>query len=63
MTQTGRIYRGLTSEQRQALLQEPDPHARLDRLLALGASRFEPPSPVDGLVVLQDPEGNEFCLT
>ncbi|QSB15355.1 VOC family protein [Natronosporangium hydrolyticum] len=36
--------------------------AETERLLGLGARRFEPPSPEEGIVVLQDPEGNEFCV-
>ncbi|MGD7732060.1 VOC family protein [Propionibacteriaceae bacterium G57] len=39
------------------------PDAEVQRLLDLGATRFEPPSPRQGLVVLCDPEGNEFCVT
>jgi hypothetical protein len=35
--------------------------AELARLLDLGAS-LAPAQPNDGLVVLFDPEGNEFCL-
>ena len=33
----------------------------LDRLLGLGARAFDD-QPNDDLIVLQDPEGNEFCL-
>lgn len=32
------------------------------RLIALGATRYEPSSAQDDLVVLCDPEGNEFCV-
>ncbi|MGO3152821.1 MAG: VOC family protein [Galactobacter sp.] len=37
------------------------------RLIALGASVFkrvppEPPLEEEGLIIMQDPEGNEFCL-
>lgn len=39
-----------------------DLDADVQRLLNLGARRFEPASPEDGLVILQDPEGNEFCV-
>ena len=35
--------------------------AELERLLELGAS-LAPEQANDGLVVLLDPEGNEFCL-
>lgn len=43
-------------------LSTTDLDAGVQRLLDLGATRFEPPSPEDGLVVLRDPEGNEFCV-
>lgn len=33
----------------------------LDRLLSLGAHAFDD-QPSEDLVILQDPEGNEFCL-
>ena len=40
--------------------------AECERLTALGASRvrrFEPEPPMShGFIVMQDPEGNEFCL-
>ncbi len=39
-----------------------DPTADVDRLVALGARRVGPPSSDTVLVVLQDPEGNEFCV-
>jgi predicted enzyme related to lactoylglutathione lyase len=38
-----------------------DPQAEADRLVALGATRIDPGQ--DGLVVLADPDGNEFCLS
>jgi hypothetical protein len=40
--------------------------AECERLAALGATRlqrFEPAPPMSaGFIVMQDPEGNEFCL-
>lgn len=52
---------GLQAEQRMAVLE-----TECTRLVALGASRvqrFEPEPPTSlGFIVLQDPEGNEFCL-
>jgi hypothetical protein len=40
--------------------------AECDRLVALGAKRvrrFDPAPPLDaGTIVMNDPEGNEFCL-
>lgn len=40
--------------------------AECTRLLELGATRmrrFEPEPPLsNGFIVMQDPEGNEFCL-
>ena len=40
--------------------------AECERLVALGATRvqrFEPALPMgSGHIVMQDPEGNEFCL-
>lgn len=52
---------GLAGEERMAALE-----AECDRLVALGATRlrrFEPNPPTSaGFIVLQDPEGNEFCL-
>ena len=52
---------GLQGDERMAALE-----AESDRLLALGAtrlSRFEPDPPMSGgFIVMQDPEGNEFCL-
>ncbi|MFC3995575.1 VOC family protein [Nocardiopsis sediminis] len=42
----------------------PDLHAELPRLLELGATRREGPVEEDHhrLVIMADPEGNEFCL-
>jgi hypothetical protein len=52
---------GLQGEERMAALE-----AECDRLVALGATRlrrFEPEPPMSsGFLVMQDPEGNEFCL-
>ena len=52
---------GLEGEQRMAALE-----AECDRLVALGAKRVrrdEPAPPLSlGLIVMTDPEGNEFCL-
>jgi hypothetical protein len=52
---------GLDGDDRMAALE-----AECDRLLALGATRlrrFEPAPPMSaGFIVMQDPEGNEFCL-
>ncbi len=52
---------GLEGEARMVALE-----AECDRLVALGAtrvSRFEPAPPMSaGFLVMQDPEGNEFCL-
>ena len=42
-------------------LAAPDLAAEVDRLVRLGATVL-PLQPEDGLVVLQDPEGNEFCV-
>lgn len=39
-----------------------DLEAEVERLLGLGATRFEPPSRDDELGVLCDPEGNEFSV-
>jgi len=48
-------------EERMAALE-----AECERLVALGATRvqrFEPKAPTSsGFIVMQDPEGNEFCL-
>ena len=52
---------GLKGDDRLAALE-----AECERLVALGATRvqrFEPePNLSDGFIVMQDPEGNEFCL-
>jgi hypothetical protein len=52
---------GLTGDERMAALE-----AECDRLVALGATRvrrYEPAPPLaGGHLVMQDPEGNEFCL-
>jgi glyoxalase superfamily protein len=51
---------GLEGEERMAALD-----AECERLVALGATRLqrlEPNSLDAGTVVMQDPEGNEFCL-
>ena len=52
---------GLEGDERMAALE-----AEHDRLVALGATRlerFEPSPPMGGgHIVMQDPEGNEFCL-
>jgi len=52
---------GLRGEERMAALE-----AECRRLVALGASRIrrdEPAPPMSaGLIVMADPEGNEFCL-
>jgi hypothetical protein len=52
---------GLQGEERMAVLE-----AEAERLTKLGATRlqrYEPAPPLDaGLIVMADPEGNEFCL-
>jgi hypothetical protein len=51
---------GLEGEQRMRALEQ-----EADRLVALGATRlqrFEPDRIDAGHLVMQDPEGNEFCL-
>jgi Glyoxalase-like domain len=52
---------GLEGDERMAALED-----EADRLVALGATRmkrFEPDPPMSaGFLVMQDPEGNEFCL-
>ena len=52
---------GLQGEERMAALE-----AEAERLTKLGATRlkrYEPAPPLDaGLIVMADPEGNEFCL-
>lgn len=56
-----RAGEGLRGEERMAVLE-----AEAARLVALGATRarrFEPDPPMShGFIVMQDPEGNEFCL-
>jgi hypothetical protein len=51
----------LRGDERMAALE-----TECERLLALGATRlrrFEPDEPLSiGFIVMQDPEGNEFCL-
>lgn len=51
---------GLRGDDRMAALE-----AEAERVCALGATRvqrFEPADMSNGFIVLQDPEGNEFCL-
>ena len=52
---------GLAGDERMAALE-----AECERLLALGATRVERHEPdlpfAGGHIVMQDPEGNEFCL-
>jgi hypothetical protein len=52
---------GLEGDERMAVLE-----TECARLVALGATRsqrFEPAPPMSaGFIVMQDPEGNEFCL-
>ncbi|MEU3624383.1 glyoxalase [Amycolatopsis coloradensis] len=52
---------GLRGDERMAALE-----AECDRLVGLGAKRiqrFEPEQPLSlGFIVMNDPEGNEFCL-
>ena len=51
---------GQEGDERMATLE-----AEAARLVALGASRFKrfEPGPMEaGFIVMQDPEGNEFCL-
>ena len=44
-------------------LYSDDPEAEIERLLRLGAHRHErTPEPGEDFVVLQDPEGNLFCV-
>jgi glyoxalase superfamily protein len=55
-----RAAAGLSGEDRLTALE-----AECDRLVGLGASRvqrFEPDALSAGFIVMQDPEGNEFCL-
>jgi hypothetical protein len=51
---------GLQGEQRMAALEEAA--AELVSLGAARVRRFEPGALDQGFVVMQDPEGNEFCL-
>ena len=57
----GRVAQGLEGRERMQALE-----AECERLTALGArrvERFEPTPPTSlGFIVMQDPEGNEFCL-
>ncbi|HEX8099469.1 MAG TPA: VOC family protein [Actinomycetota bacterium] len=40
-----------------------DPEAEIERLIGLGAKRFDRvPEPGEDFVVLEDPEGNLFCV-
>jgi hypothetical protein len=51
---------GLTGDERMAALEE-----ECTRLVALGATRvrrLEADEMDEGIIVMQDPEGNEFCL-
>jgi catechol 2,3-dioxygenase-like lactoylglutathione lyase family enzyme len=52
---------GLAGEERMAALE-----AEAERLVALGATRLERHEPAPpmgaGHIIIQDPEGNEFCL-
>ena len=52
---------GLQGDERMAALE-----AECERLVGLGATRlerFEPAPPMSaGHIIMQDPEGNEFCL-
>jgi predicted enzyme related to lactoylglutathione lyase len=52
---------GLEGDERMAALE-----TECERVVALGAvrvQRFEPAPPMSsGFIVMQDPEGNEFCL-
>ena len=44
-------------------LYPPDRDGEVERLLGLGARRFErTPEPGEDFVVLEDPEGNLFCV-
>lgn len=57
-----RVVPGLSGDERMAALE-----AEADRLGALGATRayrIDPAPPMEsGFLTMQDPEGNEFCLT
>lgn len=51
---------GLRGDARMAALE-----AECERLIGIGAtriSRTEPAPPEEGLILMADPEGNEFCL-
>ena len=39
-----------------------DQEGEIKRLLALGAKRYRPRDPGEDFVVLEDPEGNLFCV-
>ena len=39
-----------------------DQEAEVERLLRLGAKRYRAPEPGEDFVVLEDPEGNLFCV-
>jgi len=56
-----RVAPGLEGDARMAALEED-----ADRLVALGATREQRVDPDGGMesgfIVMQDPEGNEFCL-
>lgn len=56
-----RVAPGLVGEERMVALE-----SECERLTGLGATRvqrFEPAPPLShGFIVMQDPEGNEFCL-
>ena len=44
-------------------LYTPDPDAEIARLVALGATRApRVPEPGEDFVLMQDPEGNVFCV-
>src|SRR6266508_1944351 len=39
-----------------------DQEGEVDRLLRLGATRYRPREPDEDFIVLEDPEGNLFCV-
>lgn len=39
-----------------------DPEGEVERLLRLGAAVFRPREPDEDFIVLEDPEGNLFCV-
>lgn len=39
-----------------------DPEGEVKRLLSLGATLYRPREPEEDFVVLEDPEGNLFCI-